>query len=91
MNESVLVSDTLLCLFQSFFPILTSFDFTLSSLHSTSRHSEEMLRFPDLMIRIVLKNNDTISLRTMPFTQEPPKAESETIFFSLEEGPSIPN
>lgn len=28
MNESVLVSDTLLCLFQSFFPILTSSDYS---------------------------------------------------------------
>ena len=29
MNESVLVSDTLLCLFQSFSPTITTSDFTL--------------------------------------------------------------
>ena len=64
---------------------------TLSSLHSTSGHSKEMLRFLDLMIRIVKKNNDTISLRAMSFTQEPLKAEVESILFSLEEGLSILN
>lgn len=64
---------------------------TLSSLHSTSRQSKEMLRFLDLMIRIVKKNNDIISLRAMSFIQEPLKAEAESILFSLEEEPSILN